>query len=278
MRAFEPVSEGWSSALEPWEREAVVDMLSQVEDLLLSDAARAPSPAPLYTGSRVGESPRDHEILVSLDFAVQEPTGPARPTGPAGRHQAGGRDTAPTGPAPLTPAEAPGSAGTACGHDGATSCHDGPGNGVGDGDGSPFPPRLPALEALLPDASEDPDLAVDVASVTRDRLRAMKTERIGAVLAELQEPSGRDGAVLVRRGEEGAWLGALNDTRLVLATFLGIRSARDAERVHALAWHGVPAAKGTRAHGRRVAALSYEMLTWWQESLLCVLLGRSPGA
>ena len=30
MRAFEPVSEGWSSALEPWEREAVVDMLSQV--------------------------------------------------------------------------------------------------------------------------------------------------------------------------------------------------------------------------------------------------------
>ena len=57
MRAFEPVSEGWSSALEPWEREAVVDMLSQVEDLLLSDAARAPSPAPLYTGSRVGERP-----------------------------------------------------------------------------------------------------------------------------------------------------------------------------------------------------------------------------
>ena len=267
MRAFEPVSEGWSSALEPWEREAVVDMLSQVEDLLLSDAARAPSPAPLYTGSRVGESPRDHEILVSLDFAVQEPTGPGG---------ADGRDTAPTGPAPLTPAEAPGSAGTACGHDGATSRHDGPGNGVGDG--SPFPPRLPALEALLPDASEDPDLAVDVASVTRDRLRAMKTERIGAVLAELQEPSGRDGAVLVRRGEEGTWLGALNDTRLVLATFLGIRSARDAERVHALAWHGVPAAKGTRAHGRRVAALSYEMLTWWQESLLCVLLGRSPGA
>ena len=114
----------------------------------------------------------------------------------------------------------------------------------------------------------------DLAAINVVFTRRRERDRIFAVCAVVMLV----GAVLVRRGEEGTWLGALNDTRLVLATFLGIRSARDAERVHALAWHGVPAAKGTRAHGRRVAALSYEMLTWWQESLLCVLLGRSPGA
>ncbi|MFC2360925.1 MAG: DUF2017 family protein, partial [Actinomyces dentalis] len=135
----------------------------------------------------------------------------------------------------------------------------------------------PFVEALLPDASEDPDTAVEVAAMTRGRLRALKSERARRVMAELIEPTGAHGAVRVSAGTEQDWLGALNDLRLVLAQRLGIDSAEAAEDVHAIAREAPPPHESDEFRWRRGAALSYDMLTWWQESLLRVLLrGQGP--
>mgnify|MGYP001645654996 FL=1 len=139
------------------------------------------------------------------------------------------------------------------------------------------PARTPLVEALLPDASEDPDIAVEVAAMTRGRLRALKSERARRVMAELIEPTGARGAVRVSAGTEQDWLGALNDLRLVLAQRLGIDSAEAAEDVHAIAREAPPPHESDEFRWRRGAALSYDMLTWWQESLLRVLLrGQGP--
>lgn len=140
------------------------------------------------------------------------------------------------------------------------------------------PPALaPVIDVLLPDASEDPDIAVEVAAMTRGRLRALKSERARRVMAELIEPTGARGAVRVSAGTEQDWLGALNDLRLVLAQRLGIDSAEAAEDVHAIAREAPPPHESDEFRWRRGAALSYDMLTWWQESLLRVLLrGQGP--
>lgn len=153
-------------------------------------------------------------------------------------------------------------------------------------------PQVPAgmaraLDALLPPASQDPGIAREVAELTREPLRADKAGRLGRLAAELATPTGPRGAVLVPQGQESDWLGAMNDMRLVLAAGLGIDGPEDAEEVHALALqdddlphthgdeHGDETAHGSR---RRGAALVYTMVTWWQESLVSVVLGGSAPA
>ena len=135
------------------------------------------------------------------------------------------------------------------------------------------PPALtPVINALLPDASEDPEIALEVADLTRERLRDLKHERLETVITELLEPTGAGGAVRISRGHEQEWLGALNDVRLVLAQRLDIDGPEAAEEAHAVAWEDAPEDEDDDARWRRGIALSYDMLTWWQESLVAVLL------
>ena len=135
------------------------------------------------------------------------------------------------------------------------------------------PPALaPVIDVLLPDASEDPEVALEVADLTRARLRGLKHERLKAAIVELLEPTGADGAVRVVRGHEQEWLGALNDVRLVLAQRLDIDGPQAAEATHAIARQEAPRDEDDDARWRRGLALSYDMLTWWQESLVTVLL------
>ena len=258
MRGFKAVDGGWESPLEDWELEFLADLLAQV--LVILDSAAPPGPRPGRPagaappgpgGPRAAESARDAEILAALDFDIEEP-GDAGESGPNG---------------------GPGT-GTDVGRRDWT--------GSADWAGSAAPPAAsaalaPLIEALLPDASEDPDIAVEVAAMTRGRLRALKSERARRVMAELIEPTGARGAVRVSAGTEQDWLGALNDLRLVLAQRLGIDSAEAAEDVHAIAREAPPPHESDEFRWRRGAALSYDMLTWWQESLLRVLLrGQGP--
>ena len=251
MRGFKAVDGGWESPLEDWELEFLADLLAQVLVILDSAAPSGPrggrpaGAAPSGPGGpRAAESARDAEILAALDFDIEEPAskgiGGAGEPGPGERP--GRRDpAAPAGPPAASAALAP------------------------------------FVEALLPDASEDPDTAVEVAAMTRGRLRALKSERARRVMAELIEPTGARGAVRVSAGTEQDWLGALNDLRLVLAQRLGIDSAEAAEDVHAIAREAPPPHESDEFRWRRGAALSYDMLTWWQESLLRVLLrGQGP--
>ena len=249
MRGFKAVDGGWESPLEDWELEFLADLLAQVLVILDSAAPSGPRPArtaPAPAGSggpRAAESARDAEILAALDFDIEDPAGEPGGAGePGSDGDPGHRDR--TGPAdPPAASDA----------------------------------LAPFVEALLPDASEDPDIAVEVAAMTRGRLRALKSERARRVMAELIEPTGARGAVRVSAGTEQDWLGALNDLRLVLAQRLGIDSAEAAEDVHAIAREAPPPHESDEFRWRRGAALSYDMLTWWQESLLRVLLrGQGP--
>ena len=136
----------------------------------------------------------------------------------------------------------------------------------------------PVIAVLLPQASEDPITSMEVSSLTRARLRSDKADRLERLAAELRAPSGPEGTVLVAPGQEADWLGATNDIRLVLAQRLGIESAQDAERVHAAAFQEVPEEETSREQWYRGTALVYDMITWWQESLVSALFGGTGPA
>lgn len=249
MRSFEPVEHGWQSELSVWEREYLAGLLEQVSAVL---AAEGPVEEP---SSDVGplrehESERDGEVLAALDFEAA----PLFAAGPDGGRP--GDERSDVG-GPPGDGERPEE-----------------GERQEEGSGSRTPVRgevASLLEVLLPEASEDPRVAVEVSALTRRRLRALKHGRLTEVVAELLEPTGAGGAVLVRRGREGDWLAAVNDVRLVLARRLGIEDAASAQAVHDLAWGQAGAEERDEDRWRRGLAISYDMLTWWQESLLAAL-------
>ena len=125
-------------------------------------------------------------------------------------------------------------------------------------------PSDPALARLLPDAyADDPDAASEFRRFTEQDLRAGKRADAGAVLAGLAPYLERGGRLALDRDEVDAWLGTLNDLRLVLATRLGVTEDTDLD----------PAPDDPRAQ----ALLVYGWLGWLQESLLSCVSPRSPG-
>ena len=140
------------------------------------------------------------------------------------------------------------------------------------------PSTDPVIAVLLPQASEDPITSMEVSSLTRARLRGDKVDRLARMAAELRAPSGPEGTVLVAPGQESDWLGASNDIRLVLAQRLGIESAQDAEHVHSVAFQEAPEEETSREQWYRGTALVYDMVTWWQESLVSALFGGTGPA
>lgn len=262
MRAFTPTPQGPACAMEDWERELLAGLAMQVAAVLEAGAPLGGGQGDAGPG-RPGESGRDREILEALDF-----------------------------PAPAWP-----QAGDAVGRSpmgGAVDGVDGTADAMTASDPLEQAPEelRPLLRVLLPEASQDPATAREVGSLTREPLRQDKHGRLEAMAAELARPSGPAGAVLVRRGQEGAWLGAINDIRLVLAQRLSIETAQDAERVHrvALEEDGGPAREAgggagpggvddpAHAQWLRATALIYDLVTWWQESLVAAVLGDSGPA
>ena len=120
--------------------------------------------------------------------------------------------------------------------------------------------------------------AMEVSRLTRARLRSDKADRLERLAAELRAPSGPEDTVLVPPGQESDWLGATNDIRLVLAQRLGIESAQDAEHVHSVAFQEAPEEETSREQWYRGTALVYDMITWWQESLISALFGGTGPA
>lgn len=150
---------------------------------------------------------------------------------------------------------------------------------AGPGQAAPGWEALMLRERLLPEPSEDPAVAVEVGARLRGQVRDLKRLRLHELFVEMGAPHGRGGAVRVDAGSEVDWLGCLTDLRQALAWRLGIEDAQDAQAVHALALGAVGPDAGQEDAGqplsdRQVWAVTYEMLTWWQESLLAVLVGE----
>jgi hypothetical protein len=94
-------------------------------------------------------------------------------------------------------------------------------DGLGD-DTPPARPDDPALARLFPDAyPDDPDATAEFRRYTQADLTAQRRRR-AAVAAESLDRIKDGGRLSLTAAEAAAWLGALNDLRLVLGTRLEI--------------------------------------------------------
>ncbi|MDO5723680.1 MAG: DUF2017 family protein [Flaviflexus sp.] len=134
----------------------------------------------------------------------------------------------------------------------------------------------PAVARLLPDMSEDPDQAEELRALTESTIRQAKVAHCALVRDQLAAA----GEVLtIAEADIPAWLAALNDLRLVLASRLDIIDTEDADRVTRRA-HAYAA--GERAEDgdevTRELTVLYAMMGWWQDSLLqAVRFSRPAG-
>jgi hypothetical protein len=124
-------------------------------------------------------------------------------------------------------------------------------------------PKDPALARLFPDGyTDDPEASADFRRYTEPGLRSAKHERLATALASLGEEPHR---MLLDADEAQAWLGALNDSRLVLGERLGV--TEDLEELISALGEDDP----------RLALLwVYDRLTYLQESLVQALWGGAP--
>ena len=135
---------------------------------------------------------------------------------------------------------------------------------VGLTDGPVAAPQDPALARLLPDAYADDDqAAADFRRFTEQDLRAGKRAGAGTVLATLAPLLDRGGRLALDRDQVDAWLGTLNDLRLVLGTRLEVTEDTELD---------VP---DDDPHAQ--ALLVYGWLGWLQESLLSCIQPRPGG-
>jgi hypothetical protein len=125
------------------------------------------------------------------------------------------------------------------------------------------PPEDPALARLLPDAyGDDEQAAAEFRRYTDADLRAGKKAHAGVVLATLAPLLGEGGRLQLDRDECDAWLGTLNDLRLVLGTRLEVTEETELD---------VP---GDDPRGQALQV--YGWLGWLQETLLSCLAPRGP--
>ncbi len=139
--------------------------------------------------------------------------------------------------------------------------------GLPSGDGRR--PKDPGLARLFPDAysgagSDEQAAAQEFRRYTEADLRAGKRANAQAVLAALGPVQDTGGALVLTREQVDAWLGCLNDLRLVLGTRLEVTEDTDLD----------PAPDDPRAHALHV----YGWLGWLQESLLGSVDPLTPGS
>jgi hypothetical protein len=130
----------------------------------------------------------------------------------------------------------------------------------------PLPlPEDPALARLLPNAYADDDhAAAEFRRFTEDDLREGKRTNAGTVLATLAPLLDGGGRLVLDRDQVDAWLGTLNDLRLVLGTRLEVTEETELE--------------APDDDPRAQALLVYGWLGWLQESLLSCVSPRPGGA
>lgn len=170
-------------------------------------------------------------------------------------------------------------------------------------------PTDPAVRRLLPDASDDRELAAEFRRLTDQDLRRVKIDRLrslwDALVAEPGPASGSDSArtsghagadaeLAIRPEEAPAVAATLTDLRLVLADRLGIESDEDSEALYdaldrreledqldEVGGAGPPrsgrsAREELEAELRDYLGSVYAALTWLQESLLTVMVDDLP--
>lgn len=122
-------------------------------------------------------------------------------------------------------------------------------------------PEDPALLRLFPDAYRDDESAAnDFRRYTQARLRETKTNRADAVIEILDRA---DNKIELTEAEAQSMLAVMNDTRLVLASRLGLTDELKLDELLL-----AEADQGGAAH-------LYEWLTWLQETLVRAIMQKN---
>lgn len=122
-------------------------------------------------------------------------------------------------------------------------------------------PEDPALLRLFPDAYRDDESAAnDFRRYTQARLRETKTNRADAVIEILDRA---DNKIELSDAEAQSMLAVMNDTRLVLASRLGLTDELKLDELLL-----AEADQGGAAH-------LYEWLTWLQETLVRAIMQKN---
>ena len=125
-------------------------------------------------------------------------------------------------------------------------------------------PDDPALARLLPDAFKDDDqAAVEFRRYTERGLRESKVANAATVVRALE--TGTD-VIAIPASEVGAWLGMLNDTRLVLGERISVTEDNHAQLA------GLPADDPRHAQYQ-----VYDWLTFLQDTLVQLRLEEFDG-
>jgi Domain of unknown function (DUF2017) len=145
-------------------------------------------------------------------------------------------------------------------------------DGEPDGELDGEPDEDPALARLLPEGNrDDPVAAAEFRRYTEGGLRARKRANARTASAALAGA----GPVMLGAEEAMALLTSLTDVRLVLAERLGLRSDEDAAELHRLLTLRAVSPEAGDGQDRWAAiAAIYDILTWWQESLVAALSSR----
>lgn len=139
---------------------------------------------------------------------------------------------------------------------------------------TPGAEQEPALDRIFrPMSVSDPELASEMRNLTVEEIRRAKAANLRLIVEELDRAGE---TVRVRPGEEGRWLTALTDVRLVLSSLLGIDDEEDSKRVYELAvaaTRDLTPAETLEDELEMTRASLYAGITWWQESLLGAVTG-----
>jgi hypothetical protein len=130
-------------------------------------------------------------------------------------------------------------------------------------------PDDPAVARLLPDGSrDDARAAAEFRRLTESGLRARKRRRARRAAEVLGDPS----ASMLGADDAVGLLTALTDLRLVLSERLGLRTDEDADLLHRTLARRL--SEGAPQDAWSATAAIYDLLTWWQESLVAALSSR----
>ncbi|MBM7825192.1 hypothetical protein JOD55_001019 [Arcanobacterium pluranimalium] len=131
-----------------------------------------------------------------------------------------------------------------------------------------------ALSRLLPDMSEDPELARELRALTEESVSRLKIDHLTTFyLGISKEPENND-IVVVKNDDAVAWMAALNDIRLVLASRLGIFDEESGDSVYERATlfttqrETAPEDLPEIETPEDMMTVLYAMISWWQDSLV----------
>ncbi|WP_124053901.1 DUF2017 family protein [Arcanobacterium ihumii] len=138
-----------------------------------------------------------------------------------------------------------------------------------------------ALSRLLPDMSEDPDLARDLRALTEESVSRVKIDNLTTFFTGISKESENGDIVVVKNEEAVAWMAALNDIRIVLASRLGIFDEESGNSVYERATlfttqrETAPEDLPEIETPEDMMTVLYTMISWWQDSLVIAVRNKA---